>query len=95
MIHESAAGAPCRGAPGGLRREAGDPVQGSAFPHSLEDGAESLRRSMQDGACACGREDLPFTGPVERSADRIPFHTLLKQINQTHGRGLEVECDGA
>jgi hypothetical protein len=24
-------------------------------------------------------------------SDQIPFHTLLKQINETHRRGLEVE----
>jgi hypothetical protein len=25
----------------------------------------------------------------------IPFHTLLKQINQTHRRGLDVEGEDA
>jgi hypothetical protein len=34
--------------------------------------------------------DLPL-----RSADEIPFQTLLKQINETHRRGLALEDDDA
>jgi hypothetical protein len=30
-----------------------------------------------------------------KRADEIPFHTLLKQINETHRRGLEVDEDDA
>lgn len=66
-----------------------------AFLSLLEDGIKSLWRSMQDGTYGFGREDLPFMDSVARNADRIPFHTLLKQINETHRRGLEVEGDGA
>jgi hypothetical protein len=50
---------------------------------------------MQDGRDNLGREDLPFMDAVARFADEIPFHTLLKQINETHRRGLEVEEDDA
>ena len=32
---------------------------------------------------------------VTRFADEIPFHTLLKQINETRRRGLEVDEDHA
>ena len=28
-----------------------------------------------------------------KSAGEIPFHTLLKQINETHRRGLDVPED--
>ncbi|KAA6183322.1 general secretion pathway protein GspF [Thiohalocapsa marina] len=66
-----------------------------AFLDPLQDGIQTLYRSMQDGAYAFGREDLPFMDIVERFADDIPFHTLLKQINETHRRGLEVDQDDA
>jgi len=32
---------------------------------------------------------------VERFADETPFHTPLKQINETHRRGLEVDDNDA
>ena len=32
---------------------------------------------------------------VTRFADEIPFHTFLKQINETRRRGLEVDEDHA
>jgi hypothetical protein len=32
---------------------------------------------------------------VERFADETPIRTLLKQINETHHRGLEVEDNDA
>jgi hypothetical protein len=38
---------------------------------------------------------MPFMDLAARYADAIPFHTLLKQINETHRRGLEVEGDDA
>jgi hypothetical protein len=28
---------------------------------------------------------------LRRHEDQVPFHTLLKQINETHRRGLEVD----
>jgi hypothetical protein len=30
---------------------------------------------------------------ANRYADQIPFHPLLKQINETHRRGLDVETE--
>lgn len=32
---------------------------------------------------------------VERFADETPFHTPLKQINETHRRGLEADDNDA
>jgi len=66
-----------------------------AFQDPLQDGSQGRYRSMQDGRDNWGREDLPFMDAVARFADEIPFHTLLKQINETHRRGLEVEEDDA
>ncbi len=65
-----------------------------AFLDPLQEGIESLYRSMQDGTYGFGREDLSFMELAERYADEIPFHTLLKQINETHRKGLEVGTDG-
>jgi hypothetical protein len=46
---------------------------------------------MCDGNYRFGREDLPFMDLVRDNAGQIPFHTLLKQINETHRKGLEAE----
>lgn len=61
-----------------------------AFLEPLEQGIKTLYKSMQDGDYLFGREDLPFVDLATRCADEIPFHTLLKQINETHRRGLDV-----
>lgn len=78
-----------------LEYETEDMAKIPAFLDPLEDGVAALLRSMQEGTYAFGREDLPFMDLAGRYADEIPFHTLLKQINETHRRGLEVEGDGA
>ena len=50
-------------------------------------------RTLEDGTYSFGREDLPFIDLAERFSDEIPFHTLLKQINETHRKGLETGYD--
>jgi hypothetical protein len=62
-----------------------------AFLDPLQDGIGALWRSMQDGTYVFGRQDLPFMDLAARYADEIPFHVLLKQINETHRRGLDTE----
>lgn len=64
-----------------------------AFLDPLESSIQALYRSMETGEYSFGREDLPFMELAERYADEIPFHSLLKQINETHRKGLDV--DGA
>mgnify|MGYP003573077111 FL=1 len=64
-----------------------------AFLDPLEQGIKAVHQSMRDGAYVFGREDLPFMELAERYSDEIPFHTLLKQINETHRRGLEVDAE--
>ena len=64
-----------------------------AFLDPLEQGIKAVHQSMRDGAYAFGREDLRFMELAERYSDEIPFHTLLKQINETHRRGLEVDAE--
>ena len=65
-----------------------------AFLDPLEDGINAVYKSMQDGTYSFGREDLPFMDLATKYAGEIPFHTLLKQINETHRRGLDVGGEG-
>jgi hypothetical protein len=64
-----------------------------SFLDPLEEGIKGIYRSMQEGTYVFEREDLPFMELTERYSQDIPFHTLLKQINETHRRGLEVGGD--
>ena len=62
-----------------------------AFLDPLDQGIKAVYKSMQEGSYSFGRDDLPFMDLAEKYADDIPFLTLLKQINETHRKGLEVE----
>lgn len=67
-----------------------------SFPEYIEPmevGIKKMYQDMLDGNYAFGREDLPFMEAVYRHEADIPFHTLLKQINETHRHGLDVEDD--
>jgi len=77
-----------------LEYEVEDMARFPAFLDPLEEGIKALYRSMEEGTYGFGREDLPFMDLAGRFSDEIPFHTLLKQINETHRRGLEVESEG-
>jgi len=61
-----------------------------AYLDPLERGIKDLFETMQTGRYQFGREDLPFMDLVHRFGEEIPFGTLLKQINETHRRGIEV-----
>jgi len=74
-----------------LEYELEDMAKFPAFLDPLEEGIKAVRGAMQDGTYVFGREDLPFMDLAAKYADEIPFHTLLKQINETHRRGLDVE----
>ncbi len=65
-----------------------------AFLDPLEQGIKDLYESMKAGTYSFGREDMPFMDLAEKYADEIPFVTLLKQINETHRKGLEVAGEG-
>ena len=62
-----------------------------AFLDPLEKGIKQIYQAMCDGHYHFGREDLPFIELADRHADEIPFHVLLKQINDTHRRGLDLD----
>jgi hypothetical protein len=62
-----------------------------AFLGPLQDGINAVYQSMKTGTYAFGREDLAFMDVAATNADEIPFYTLLRQINETHRKGLEVD----
>ncbi len=62
-----------------------------AFLDPLEMGIKQIYQAMSDGKYHFGREDLPFMELADKHADEIPFHVLLKQINDTHRRGLDLD----
>ena len=48
---------------------------------------------MVGGTYQFGREDLMFMDVLRNYEQEIPFHTLSKQITETHRRGLDVPDD--
>ena len=68
-------------------------VRFPAYLEPLEQGIKGLYRDMCEGRYHFGREDLPFMDIAHLHGDDIPFNTLLKQINETHRKGLDVEED--
>ena len=70
--------------------EIGETGRFPAFLETLEQGIQSVFDAMQNGEYAFGRENLPFMEVVEMHAYQIPFAILLRQINETHRRGLDV-----
>jgi hypothetical protein len=70
--------------------EVGETGRFPAFLETLEQGIQGVFDAMRNGEYAFGREDLPFMEIVEMHADQIPFAILLRQINETHRRGLDV-----
>jgi hypothetical protein len=65
------------------------------FLDPLEEGIKSVYESMKAGTCSFAREDLPSMDLAARCSEEVPFHTLLKQINETHRHGLDVEGEDA
>jgi hypothetical protein len=65
-----------------------------AFLDQLEEGVNLVYESMCNGEYSFGREDMPFLEIAEANADQIPFAILLRQINETHRKGLDVGEEG-
>ena len=61
------------------------------FLDPLQEAIDKVYDDMCNGRYAFGREDLPFLELAERHSEEIPFLLLLKQINETHRKGLDVE----
>ena len=64
-----------------------------AFLEPLEQTVKALHQSMVEGEYRFGREDLPFMDLVNRHGDDIPFAILLRRINETHRKGIDVDSD--
>lgn len=61
------------------------------FIGPLETSLKQLYQSMKDGNYQFATGDLPFMEIVEKYHDaQLPFKFLLKRINETHMKGLEV-----
>jgi hypothetical protein len=61
------------------------------FIGPLENSLKDLYQSMKDGNYEFATGDLPFMEIVEKYHDaQLPFKFLLKRINETHVKGLEV-----
>jgi hypothetical protein len=76
-----------------LAFEIGDVARLPALLEPVQEGIEAVYDAIQSGDYSFGRGDRLCVDLVERFADEIPVHSLLKQINETGRRGLEVDDD--
>jgi len=66
-------------------------AEARGFIDPLENSLKQLYQSMKDGEYKFATGDLPFMEIVEKYHDaHIPFKFLLKRINETHLKGLDV-----
>ena len=57
----------------------------------LEIHLKTLYKSMEDGSYQFATGDLPYVALLEKYRESlIPFRYLLKRINETHNKGLEI-----
>ncbi|WP_430754790.1 hypothetical protein [Magnetovirga frankeli] len=61
------------------------------FLDPLQEGIQQVYDAMCAGSYHFGREDLAFMDLALEHADDIPFLFLLKRINETHRRGIDVD----
>ncbi len=64
-----------------------------AYIEPLEESIKQVYDAMVAGTYRFGREDLMYMDVLRQYEQEIPFHTLLKQINETHRKGLDVPDD--
>ena len=64
-----------------------------AFIEPIETGINKVFQDMKDGTYHFGREDFTFMETALAHAEEIPFLTLIKQINETHRKGLDIDED--
>ncbi len=66
-----------------------------SFVEPLESGLRDLLRSLQDGSHEFTDVDLSFMPIVEAQPSvMLPFKPVLRQINETHRKGLQDETEG-
>ncbi len=65
-----------------------------SFVEPLEKGLRDLLHSLQDGNHEFADEDLAFMPIVEAQPNvMLPFKPVLRQINETHRKGLQAETE--
>ncbi|MCK4951544.1 MAG: general secretion pathway protein GspF [Gammaproteobacteria bacterium] len=65
------------------------------FLDTLERQVKDVYETMKDGSYKFENKDLPFMDLVNNKEDRIlPFKYMLRVINDTHRKGLDVGDDG-
>lgn len=61
------------------------------FIDDLEAMLKQLYASMEDGTYQFATGDLPFVALMEKHHEAmLPFKYLLKRINETHNKGLQI-----
>lgn len=64
---------------------------GRSVVDDLEAQLKALYDSMKDGSYQFATGDLPYMALLEKHHEQmIPFRYLLKRINETHNKGLEI-----
>lgn len=65
------------------------------FLDTLERQVKDVYESMKEGSYKFENKDLPFMDLVNNKEDRVlPFKYMLRVINDTHRKGLDVGDDG-
>lgn len=69
-----------------------DPGTTLKFVGDLEQSMRALCQAMEAGTCRFENRNLPFMEVGDKyDTGKLPFRHLLRQINETHRQGLDVE----
>ena len=69
-----------------------DMSEALSFIDELEAGLKETYESMKDGSYQFATGDLPYVALMENyHPEMVPFRYLLKRINETHMKGLELK----
>ncbi len=67
-------------------------AEGRALVDELEACLKALYESMKDGSYQFATGDLPYVALMKNyHEEMVPFRYLLKRINETHMKGLELD----
>jgi hypothetical protein len=66
--------------------------EGASLVDELEKILNGLYDSMKDGSYQFATGDLPYMALMEQyHQEMVPFRYLLKRINETHNKGLDIK----
>ncbi len=69
-------------------------AEGLPLIDELEKHLKALYESMKDGSYQFATGDLPYVALMKNYRESlVPFRYLLKRINETHNKGLELKDD--